>query len=69
MATAIYSEPVRPNDGDNPVRLVTSAGMPAAIWAAFEQRFQVRILEWYGAVEGGFVYKPVGEGPWALLGA
>jgi hypothetical protein len=30
--------------------------MPAAIWGAFEQRFQVRILEWYGAVEGGFVY-------------
>jgi crotonobetaine/carnitine-CoA ligase len=63
MATAIYSEPVRPNDSDNPVRLVTSAGMPAAIWAAFEQRFQVRVLEWYGAVDGGFVYKPVGEGP------
>ena len=68
MATAIYSEPVRPNDGDNPVRLVTSAGMPAAIWAAFEQRFQVRILEWYGAVEGGFVYKPVGEGPMGSFG-
>jgi crotonobetaine/carnitine-CoA ligase len=63
MATAIYSESVRPSDSDNPVRLVTSAGMPAAIWAVFEQRFQVRILEWYGAVEGGFVYKPVGEGP------
>ena len=68
MATAIYSEPVRPNDSDNPVRLVTSAGMPATIWAAFEQRFHVRILEWYGAVEGGFVYKPVGEGPMGSCG-
>jgi crotonobetaine/carnitine-CoA ligase len=68
MAMAIYSEPVRPNDGDNPVRLVISAGMPAAIWTAFEQRFHVRILEWYGAVEGGFVYKPVGEGPIGSFG-
>jgi len=68
MATAIYSEPVRPDDSDNPVRLVTSAGMPSTIWVAFEQRFQVRILEWYGAVEGGFVYKPVSEGPIGSFG-
>jgi crotonobetaine/carnitine-CoA ligase len=69
MATAIYSEPVRPNDGDNPVRMVTSAGMPAALWEAFEQRFKVRILEWYGAVEGGFVFKPIGEGPIGSFGS
>jgi crotonobetaine/carnitine-CoA ligase len=31
MAIAIYSEPPRPDDSDNPVRMVTSAGMPAAI--------------------------------------
>lgn len=68
MATAIYSEPVRPDDGDNPVRLITSAGMPAPLWQAFEKRFNVRILEWYGAVEGGLVYKPVGEGPVGSFG-
>jgi crotonobetaine/carnitine-CoA ligase len=68
MATAIYSEPVRPDDGDNPVRLITSAGMPAPLWEAFEMRFNLRILEWYGAVEGGFVYKPVGEGPVGSFG-
>jgi crotonobetaine/carnitine-CoA ligase len=68
MATAIYSEPVRSDDGDNPVRMVTSAGMPAALWEAFEQRFRVRILEWYGAVEGGFVYKPVDAGPVGSFG-
>jgi crotonobetaine/carnitine-CoA ligase len=68
MATAIYSEPVRPDDGDNPVRMVTSAGMPAAIWEAFEQRFTLRILEWYGTVEGGFVYKPIGDGPVGSFG-
>ncbi len=68
MATAIYSEPVRPDDGDNPVRLVASAGMPGAIWEAFEKRFNLKIFEWYGAVEGGLAYKPIGEGPVGSFG-
>jgi acyl-CoA synthetase (AMP-forming)/AMP-acid ligase II len=68
MATAIYSEPAKPNDADNPVRFVISAGMPRAIWEPFEKRFDVKILEWYAAVEGGFAYKPVGEGPVGSFG-
>jgi crotonobetaine/carnitine-CoA ligase len=68
MATAIYSEPQKPNDADNPVRVVISAGTPRAIWEAFEQRFNVQILEWYAAVEGGFAYKPVGQGPIGSFG-
>lgn len=68
MATAIYGEPTRPDDADNPVRMVVSAGMPAAIWDAFERRFGVRIFEWYGAVEGGLAYKPIGEGPIGSFG-
>ncbi len=68
MATAIYSEPERPDDADNPVRMVASAGMPQAIWEAFERRFDVRIFEWYGAVEGGLAYKPIGEGPIGSFG-
>jgi crotonobetaine/carnitine-CoA ligase len=63
MATAIYSEPERPDDADNPVRMLVSAGMPRAIWEAFERRFGLEIFEWYGAVEGGFTFKPVGQGP------
>jgi len=68
MATAIYSEPPKPNDADNPVRFVTSAGMPLAIWEDFEKRFDVKILEWYGAVEGGLAFKPVGQGPIGSFG-
>ncbi|HSP97890.1 MAG TPA: AMP-binding protein [Candidatus Dormibacteraeota bacterium] len=68
MATAIYSEPLRADDADNPVRFVTSAGMPAGIWEAFEKRFDVRILEWYAAVEGGMAIKPIGEGPIGSFG-
>jgi carnitine-CoA ligase len=63
MVTAIYAEPPKSDDADNPVHLVISAGMPAAIWEAFEARFAVDIFEFYGAMEGGMTIKRVGEGP------
>ncbi|MGB9825538.1 MAG: AMP-binding enzyme, partial [Desulfofundulus sp.] len=68
MMMGIYSEPVKENDGDNPVRLVLSAGTPPAIWRDFENRFQVKIHEWYGAVEGGFAHNPPGVGPVGSFG-
>lgn len=68
MMAAIYAEPRRSDDGDNPVRFVLSAGTPRAIWEDFERRFNVRILEWYGAVEGGFAFKPIGQGPIGSFG-
>ncbi|MFV1989566.1 MAG: AMP-binding protein [Acidimicrobiales bacterium] len=68
MATAIYSEPRRSDDADNPVRRVLSAGMPAALWPEFEKRFDIEILEWYGAMEGGFAVNPVGVGPLGSMG-
>ena len=68
MSTAIYSEPAKPNDADNPVRFVLSSGMPAAIWENFERRFGVRILEAYGAIEGGMAFKPIGVGPVGSFG-
>ncbi|HBZ69377.1 MAG TPA: ATP-dependent acyl-CoA ligase [Deltaproteobacteria bacterium] len=68
MATGIYAEPLRPDDSDNPVRVVVSAGMPAAIWEGFEKRFGVQVFEWYGAVEGGLAFKPIGVGPVGSFG-
>jgi crotonobetaine/carnitine-CoA ligase len=69
MATAIYGEPARADDSHNPVRLVVSGGMPAAIWEPFEQRFGVKIFEFYGASDGGgMAYKPVGQGPVGSFG-
>jgi len=69
MTTAIYSEPQRPDNADNPVRMVVSGGMPAAIWEPFEERFGVQIFEFYGASDGGgMAYKPVGEGPVGSFG-
>ncbi len=68
MATAIYAEPPRPDDADHLVRFVLSAGMPRALWADFERRFGVEILEWYGAIDGGVAFKPIGAGPIGSFG-
>lgn len=68
MMFGIYNEPVKPDDADNPVKIVISAGTPISIWEDFEKRFNVQIMEWYGAVEGGFAYKPLGKGPIGSFG-
>jgi len=68
MMAGIFNEAERPDDVDNPVRTVISAGTPPSLWEPFEKRFDVRILEWYGSVEGGFAHKPVGEGPIGSFG-
>ncbi|MDX1506541.1 MAG: AMP-binding protein [Spongiibacter sp.] len=36
MIPEIYAVPEQPSDADNPMRLVISSGMPAAIWQGFE---------------------------------
>ena len=68
MMAGIFNEPEKPDDTDNPVKVVISAGTPRVIWEAFEKRFDVKILEWYGAVEGGFSFKPPGVGPIGSFG-
>jgi crotonobetaine/carnitine-CoA ligase len=68
MTTAIYSEPEKPDDGDNPVRYVLSAGMPAALWKNFEQRYQLQVYEFYGAAEGGLTLNPPGSAPVGSIG-
>lgn len=68
MTNAIYSEPPKANDHHNPIRVVISAGMPKAIWDAFSDRFNVDILEFYGAAEGGLTVNPAGIGPIGSIG-
>jgi crotonobetaine/carnitine-CoA ligase len=63
MTTALYAEPRRSDDRDNPVRTVLSAGMPAAIWEDFARRFDVTISEFYGAAEGGLTFNVANAGP------
>ncbi|MCG8333121.1 MAG: AMP-binding protein [Proteobacteria bacterium] len=68
MMAGIFNEPETETDADNPVNTVISAGTPKAIWKDFEQRFGLKVLEWYGAVEGGFSFKPPGKGPIGSFG-
>jgi crotonobetaine/carnitine-CoA ligase len=63
MTTAVYAEPSRDDDADNPVRMILSAGMPTAIWDDFSRRFGVQLFEFYGAAEGGLSFNPTGIGP------
>lgn len=53
MMPILFKQPQQPGDADNPVRLVLSAACPKDIWEAFEARFGVDIVEFYGTVEGG----------------
>ena len=68
MMMGIYSVPKRPDDADNPVRLLLSAGTPRGLLEDFEKRFNVRIHDWYAALEGGFAHKPPGVGPIGSFG-
>ena len=68
IATAVYGEPPAPHDRAHRVRLVVSAGMPHDLWQAFEERFGIGILEWYGTMEGGFACNPPGVGPRGSFG-
>jgi crotonobetaine/carnitine-CoA ligase len=55
MIPILMKQPERPDDADNPVRMVNSAACPANLWEPFEKRFGVKIWEAYGAVDGGGV--------------
>ena len=68
LATAVYRAPSSRRDRAHPVRLVVSTGMAREIWRPFEERFAVRVLEWYGSPEGAFAYNPVGVGPVGSFG-
>lgn len=69
MIPEVFSVPERADDADNPVRLVISSGMPAALWDAYRRRFGVEITEVYGSTEaGGVLINLLGEGPPGSMG-
>ncbi|OGP61212.1 MAG: hypothetical protein A2V67_09990 [Deltaproteobacteria bacterium RBG_13_61_14] len=69
MIPILMKQPERPNDGDNPVRFVLSAACPVTVWQSFEKRFNLKILEFYGAVDGGgFAVFNLGNAPVGSIG-
>jgi crotonobetaine/carnitine-CoA ligase len=69
MLPILMKQPERPDDADNPVRVVFSAACPASVWEEFEQRFAVQIIEGYAAVDGGgFMVINFGQSPKGSIG-
>ena len=81
MIPILMKQPEKPDDADNPVRMVISAACPANLWRPFEKRFGLTIWEAYGAVDGGGVMifnfgtapvgsigKPMPGTEWRLVG-
>ncbi len=53
IVTFLMKQPEKPNDKDHKVRIVNTAACPIDLWKAFEDRFDVKIAEAYGATDGG----------------
>ncbi len=53
MIPILMKQPERPNDKEHDVRVIGSAACPKELWVAFEERFNVKISEAYGATDGG----------------
>jgi crotonobetaine/carnitine-CoA ligase len=53
MPHFLLKQPEKPNDRDNPVWRVNSAACPKELIEVFEKRFDVKVYEAYGAVDGG----------------
>lgn len=49
----LYKADARPDDADNPLRLMVTAAAPKDIFAPFEERFGVTLVEIYGMTENG----------------
>jgi len=69
MIPEVFAVPEKPDDADNPVRLITTSGMPVELWEAYRRRFGVEICEAYGTTEGiGGLFNPPGIGPVGSIG-
>ncbi|MFT7219918.1 MAG: citronellyl-CoA synthetase [Candidatus Azotimanducaceae bacterium] len=53
----LLAQPIKPNDGDNPLEKMTGNGLRPDIWMEFKERFNVpKIYEFYGASEGNATF-------------
>lgn len=55
IVSFLMHQPETDRDRDNPVRLTFGVGAPTAMWSAFEERFGVEIVEFYGMTEVGLL--------------
>ncbi len=53
IVSFLMKQPEKQNDKDHKVRMVNTAACPKDLWSAFEERFDVKVAEAYGATDGG----------------
>lgn len=58
----VWSRPVQPDDGDNPIRTIMAGGVPAEYYCDFEKRFQVKIHTAYTLTEATYAIMAPREG-------
>lgn len=69
MIPILLKQPPSPADRAHGVRMVVSAACPTEAWRPFESRFGVRLVEAYGAVDGGgFITMNLGNAPVGSIG-
>ncbi|WP_372660374.1 long-chain-fatty-acid--CoA ligase [Amycolatopsis kentuckyensis] len=64
----VVATPARPDDADNPLRLVYGNEGAAADLAAFEKRFGCKVVDAFGSTEGGIGFARTDDTPPASLG-
>jgi crotonobetaine/carnitine-CoA ligase len=52
----LYKADPKPDDADNPLRIMIGGGAPANLFEAFEKRFGLRLVEGYGMSEMGLPF-------------
>lgn len=69
MPQYLMKQPERPNDKEHKVWRVNSAACPKELVRAFEERFNLKLYEGYGAVDGGGFNLGTGGSPDAPVGS
>jgi crotonobetaine/carnitine-CoA ligase len=69
MIPILLKQPPDALDAQNKVKLVISSACPANLWNEFQDRYGVKLLEAYGAVDGGgFACFNIGNAPPGSIG-
>jgi len=68
MSTFLWTQPPRPDDGDNKLRLVSMSPMPVFV-AEFEKRFNLKAMSNYGLSDFGTVTAFIPGSPASKLGS
>ncbi|MFZ5595909.1 MAG: AMP-binding protein [Bacillota bacterium] len=68
MIPILMKQPEKPSDREHNVRTILSAACPADMWEPFEKRFNLKIWEFYAAIDGTGMIANFGTAPVGSIG-